>query len=80
MTIQEHIPFVRRMLQAAQEGYQRTRRTKVSRWILRSALYFLSLGLVSPAPVMADCLVIIAIDLGCDVQDIETSDERCVRI
>ena len=80
MTIQEHVPFAQRMLQAAQEGYQQTQHRKVPRWILRSALYFLSLGSVSPPSVVADCLTIVAIELDCDVQSAIISDERCVQI
>ena len=74
----EHIPFAQRMLQAAQEGYQQ--HTKVPRWILRSALYFLSLCPVSPPSVVANCLVVIAIDLGCDVSGVVIPDERCVQV
>ena len=77
--IQEHIPFARRMAEAAKEKYNQTQPGKVPRWILRSTLYFLSLGSVSPPSVVADCLTIIAIDLGCDM-DIVISDERCVQV
>ena len=80
MTIQEHIPFAQRMVQVAQEGYQQTPRRKVPRWILRSALYFLSLAHVSPPSVIADCLTIIAIDLDCDVINTVILDDRYVQI
>ena len=80
MTIHEHIPFAQRMLQAAQEGYQQTDCRKVPRWILHSALYFLSLSPVSPPSVVANCLTILAIDLGCNVPDTTVSDERCVQV
>ena len=80
MSIQEHIPFARRMAETAQEKYRQGQRGKVPRWILRSTLYLLSLGSLSPASVVADCLTIIAIDLGCDFQNIMVFDERCVRI
>ena len=80
LSIQEHIPFARRMAEAAQEKYQRSQPRKVPRWILRSALYFLYLGFLSSPSVVADCLTVIAIDLGCDVQCSAISDERCIRI
>ena len=80
MTIREHIQFAQRVLQAAREGYQQTQHRKVPRWILHAALYFLSLGPVSPASVVTDCLTITAIDLGCDVLDVVILDERCVQV
>ena len=80
MRIQEHIPFAQHVLRAAQEGYGQTQHRKVPRWTLHSALYLLSLGPVSPASVVTDCLTIVAIDLGCDVSDIVILDERCVQV
>ena len=77
-TAEEQLPFARYMTEVAQVGYQQMRRAKVSRWILRFALFSLSLDPPSPAPVIADCLTMIAIDLGCDLSDIATLDERCV--
>ena len=79
MSIQEHVPFAQRMNEAARDEYQKTRE-KVPRWVLRTALYFLSLGSLSPASVIADCLTIIATDLGCAIPSIANLDERCVRI
>ena len=60
--------------------YQRTQRVKVPRWILRFALHSLSLDPPPPTSVVADCLSIVAIDLGCDVLNAGTtiSDERYV--
>ena len=78
LSVYEHIPIARRMAEAAQSKYQLTQHQKVPRWILRSALYLLSLGPVSPASVVADCLTIVAIDLGCDVSNTVISDERYV--
>jgi hypothetical protein len=75
---QEVLPFSRHMVEVAQVEYQRTQQRKMPCWILRSALYYLTLDPPPPAPVIADCLKIIAIDLGCDVQDTTTLDERCV--
>ena len=80
MPAQEHIPFARRMVQASQEGFEQSQHRKVPRWILRSVLYFLSLGPASPPSVIADCLTIIAIDLGCDIPSTTASDERYVQI
>ena len=74
----KHISFSRRMAEAAQISYQRTQRRKVPRWILRSALHLLSLGSLCPAPVVVDCLKIVAIDLGCDFSDTPGLDDRCV--
>ena len=79
MTVHEHIPFAQHMLQAAQEGYQQTQHRKVPRWILHCALYCLSLGPMCPPSAVANCLTIIAIDLGCNTSDVTISDERCVQ-
>ena len=76
----EHTPFSCRTLEVARLGYRRTRCRKVPRWVLRSALHFLSLEPLSPASVVADCLGIIAIDINCDVSGTTGLDERCVRI
>ena len=72
----------RYMAEAAQMEYQQTQCVKVPRWILRSALDFLSMNTLPPTSVVADCLSIIAIDLDCDVSDtgFMTLDERCVHL
>ena len=80
LSIQEHISFAQRMVQAAQEGYRHTQHRKVHRWILRSSVYPLSLGPLASASVIADCLTIVAIDLGCDIPSIATVEERCLQI
>ena len=77
---QEFIPFSRRMVEAALVNYRQTQSRKVPRWMLRSALHFLSLGSSSPESVIADYLTIIAIDLGCDFPDTTSLEERCVCI
>ena len=77
---QEHVSLARSMAAEAQEKYQQTQNAKVPRSILRSALYFLSLCPLSPTSVVANCLTIVAIDLGCDVSKIELLDERYVQI
>ena len=74
--IQEHIPLARYMAEAAQVGFRQTQHKKAPRWILRFALYSLSLGPQIPAPIVADCLKIIAIDLDCDLPNTTTWDER----
>lgn len=55
-------------------------RPKVPRWILRFALHSLSLDPLPPTSVIADCLSIVATDLGCsDIPNTGTTpDERCV--
>ncbi|KAF9780471.1 hypothetical protein BJ322DRAFT_1112471 [Thelephora terrestris] len=69
---QEHIAFTRHMVEAAKLGYQQRHR-KVPRWILRFALHSLSLD--PPDSVVADCLTIAAIDLGCQVSNISAPKE-----
>ena len=55
-------------------------RRKVPRWILRLALESLPLDPSSPAPGFADYLTIIAIELGYDVSNVTTLDERFVQL
>ena len=77
---QEHIQVARDIAEAARLECEQSQHQKVPRWILRFALRSLSLD--PPPQVIADCLSIIATDLGCDISDIGpvTSDERCVHI
>ena len=75
---QEHIPFAQYMLEAAQMEYQRTHGKKVPRWILSFALH--SLSLEPPPSVVADCLTIVAVDLGYDVSKVATLDARWVQL
>jgi hypothetical protein len=79
---QECISFARGMAEIAQVKYQQTQHRKVPRWILRFALRSLSLEPLPPASAVADCLSIIAIDLGCDVSNtgFAVSDEKSVCI
>ena len=78
----EHIIFSCSLAKLAQSEYQRREgwEKKVPRWMLRFVLHSLSLDPLPPAPVIADCLSIIAIDLGCDIPNIKSpiSDERYV--
>ena len=78
----EHVPVARGLVDAAQEEYQHPQRGKVPRWILRFALHSLSLGPFPPTSVVADCLSIVAIDLGCNVSNTGDTilDERYVHI
>jgi len=77
---QECISFTRSVAEVAQMVYQQTRRQKIPRWTLRFALHFLSLDPIPPTSAIADCLSIIAIDLGCNVSNTGFTmlDERCV--
>ena len=79
---QECISFTRSAAEVAQVLYRRTRRQKIPRWILRFALHSLSLDSIPPTSAIADCLSIIAIDLGCEVSNTGFTmlDERCVHI
>ena len=67
------------LTQLAWLEYRRKQCRKVPRWILRFARHILSQDPPPPAPVVADCLSIIAMDLGCSVSNATTLDERYVR-
>ena len=77
----EHAMVARNFVKLAQFKYQKVRQRKVPRWILRFTLRSLSFNPLPPTSVIADCLSIIAIELGCNVSDtgITISDERCGR-
>ena len=72
----EHVALV----QLAQFEYQREQHRKVPRWILRYGHHLLSQDPLPIAPVVADCLLIIAMDLGCTVPSATTPDKRYVHI
>ena len=76
----EHGIIAHGLARFARFTYQRSRKAKVPRWIIHFAFNSLSQNSSPPIPVIADCLTIIAIDLGCDVPYTGTvvSDERCV--
>ena len=78
----EHAIVAHNLVNAAWFKYQRTQQGKVPRWILRFALHSLSLDPLPPVPVVADCLLIIAIDLGCDLSNTRNMalNERCVHV
>ena len=79
---QEYISFTRSVAEVAQVVYRRTQYQKIPRWTLRFALHSLSLDPIPPTSAIADCLSIIAIDLGCEVSSTGFTmlDERCVHI
>jgi hypothetical protein len=77
---QEYIAFARHMVEAAEAEYQQTRNRKVPGWILRFVLHSLSLDPPPPAPVTADCLRIVAIDLGCDTSNLAKEYVRIVSV
>jgi hypothetical protein len=75
----EHVIVARALTRLARfENWRRG--GKVPRWLLAFALRFLSQDPSPPASVVISCLSIIAIDLGCDVPKIMSSDDRYVYI
>jgi len=64
----EHTIVADTLVKLAQFEYKRPQQMKVPRLTLRFALRSLSLDPPPPTPVVVDCLSIIAVDLGCDVQ------------
>lgn len=77
---EESIPVARSLVKVAQEEFQQTQQKKVSRWILCIALEVLSSDPPAPLSAIADCLMIVAVDLGVDVHNIATLDDRCASI
>ena len=72
----EHIIVAHSLAKIVQFEYQR--RKKVPRWLLHFALHSLSQGPQAMASITANCLLIIAIDLGCTISNTVTLDERYV--
>ena len=72
----DHIQFVQDIVGLAQAEYGRQQ--KVPGWILSFSLGSLSRDPFPSASVVANCLKIIAIHLGCNVSDIATLDERYI--
>ena len=68
------------LIQLAQFEYQRRRLQKVPRWILYYGFHILSQDPLPPASVIADCVSIIAMELGCAVPNTTTLNERYVYI
>ena len=75
----ERIAFSRDIVNTARAEYQRTRHREVSHRFLRFVVHSLSVDPLPPVSVVADCLKIIAIDLGCDLSNITTSGDRYIR-
>ena len=78
LSSQGHIPVAQQVAEVAQVEYQKTQHRKVPQWTLRFAFHSLSLYPLPPTPIIANCLSIVAIDLGCDVSSTGamTSDEQ----
>ena len=74
----EHAIVSCNLVKIAQFGYQRAQKARVPRWILCFTFHSLSLNPLPPTPIVADCLLIIAIELGCDISNtrVMTPDER----
>lgn len=72
----KYLLFARNMVELAQAEYQRER--QVPEWVLRFSTNSLSLDPLPPASIVVDCLKVIAIDLGCDISEVATSDERYI--
>ena len=65
----EHIMVAHNFVKIAQFKYKETQR-KIPCFVLQFALHSLSLDPPPSTSVIANCLLIIAIDLGCDVSDL----------
>ena len=74
----EHVIVSRALAKLARFEYRRRGHRKVPRWLLRFAFHSLSQHTLPPTSVIADCLSIVAIDLGCDISNTTTPCERCV--
>ena len=70
----ELIPFARHMAEATRVQHQQMQNRKGPDPTLRFAFHCLASP--SPLSVIVDCLAIIAINLGCDLSDFTTLDER----
>ena len=78
LSSQDRVSSARRIVEVLRLGYQQTQDRKVPRWTLRFTLYSLSLDPPPPVSVIADCLTIAAIDLGCDLLNMASWDEGYV--
>ena len=74
----ERIPFSRDIVNIAQAECQRTRHRGVPHPFLQFVVYSLSVEPPPPVSVIADCLKIVAIELGCDLSHITTSEDRYI--
>jgi len=76
----EHIAVARAISKLSWSKSRSRRPGKVPPACLSFALHYISQDLLPPPSVITDCLLIIAIDLGCDVQENMIFAERCVHI
>ena len=74
----ERIPFSRDIVNNARAEYQRTPDGEVFHRFLHFVVHSLSMDPPPPVSVIADCLKIIAIVLGCDLSNITTSEDRYI--
>ena len=76
----EHTLLAQHITAVAQVGYQKNQFRKVPGWTLQFVLYSLSLDPSPPACVVANCLEIIATDLGCGcaLAHVTPLGERCL--
>jgi len=76
----QNLPLAYNLAKVARSCYQRSGIRKVPRWVLRFSLHSLLRSPEPSASVIADCLMIIAIDLGCDVSkgDVWNLDKRYI--
>ena len=77
----ENLLLAHRLVTVAWLNYQKIElegRKKVPRWVLRFSLHSLLWNPEPPVSVIADCLMVVAIDLGCDMleSDIRNPDKR----
>jgi len=76
----EHVAVARAISKLSRSKYQRGGLSQVPCPCLSFALHYLSQDLLPPPSVIIDCLSIIAIDLGYDVQENVIFAERCVHV
>ena len=78
-SIHEHVLLAQCIAESARRGYSLSiKDRRVPDWTLDFAAYYLSLDPPPPLSIVADCLRIIAIDLGCDPSNNRTFDERYI--
>lgn len=76
----EYIAVAHTLAKLSQFEYQRRQHKKVPRWLLHFALHSLSQGTLLPTSVIYNCLIIIAIDLGCNIPNNMDLEERYIYI
>jgi hypothetical protein len=74
----EYAAVTHALVKLSQFEYQRRQHKKVPRWLLHFALHSLSQSALLPTSVISNCLLIIAVDLGCSIPNNVTSEERYV--